>query len=61
MENLFRELYSFTFQLLDTLGDIWEWLTTDYNILGYHLKPLYLLIGLTLIAGIVRQIVGNIG
>lgn len=55
---MFYFLFKWLLELINTLGDVWEWLTTQTTILNYEIAPIYLVIGSLFIAGIIRAITG---
>lgn len=55
---MFYFLYQWLIELINTLGDVWAWLTTQTSILGLDVAPIYLVIGGLFITGIIRAITG---
>lgn len=55
---MFYFLYEWLIELINTLGNVWEWLTTQTTILNFNIAPIYLVIGGLFITGIIRSITG---
>lgn len=56
MDVLFEWFYKF----VNTCSVVWDWLISQTDILGMTVRPIFLVCGFMLIAGIVRAIVGVI-
>lgn len=54
------EIWTWAIALIRSMGEIWEWLITPVEILDYTIAPIYLVVGGTLIAGVLRSIIGII-
>lgn len=54
------EIWEWAIALIRSMGEIWEWLITPIEILDYTIAPIYLVVGGTLIAGVLRSIIGVI-
>lgn len=52
MDVLFEWFYSFVYGC----QYVWDWLISEYDFLGMSVRPIFLLVGATLIIGLVRAI-----
>lgn len=55
---MFYFLYEWLLAFINTMGEVWAWLTTEIPIFNYNVAPIYLVIGGLMTAGILRAITG---